>query len=216
MNQPSPTPNKGSKSYLGILLVILLVVAIGGGLYYYLAIYAKKATTSATTPSTKTSSSSAADTSAWLTYAQTPGAEEAAEGNSAVKFTIDYPGNWNSKVLDDEAKAQGAGNVLHMVDFAAGPKENITMMYRDLSITAESTTIDEFYQPIENAYKESGKTGDITKTESTAGGQRMVELVDKNGPLYVAVQSPGSWILVFESETSLSDTIDMMLATLKF
>ena len=123
----------------------------------------------------------------------------------------------------DAIKAQGAGTTLHMVGFDGVPADQIYMIGKRLTITAESKNLDKEVGVITSSYT---KPTDIKKTEGTAGGQKMVKIVDVsktaaeipgvNLPVWVFVQSPSSWILTIEGGSIDETVIDQMLKTLKF
>lgn len=227
----TPAPKTGGSAtlwwLLGILVVLLLIV---GGWY----VWSKpKTTTPATTPATTpTSSTNGTDATSgkkftpmgevkeWKTYKTSAGKEELAEPGQAVVFTIDYPATWNYKIFDEEVKAQGAGTTLHMVGFDGVPADQIYMIGKRLTITAEAKNLDKEVSVVTSSYK---SPTDVKKTEGTAGGQKMVKIVDvskstsgTNLPVWVFVQSPGSWILTLEGGSIDEAVIDQMLKTLKF
>jgi len=215
MNQQVPTaPSNpaggGSKSTIWIL-VALLIVILAAGAYYYFAVYSKK---TATTPATTVSASTQ---SQWLTYSIIPGAEEAAEAGSAVKFSINYPSSWTYKVLDEEIKSSGgAGNNLHYVAF--GVQTPITVENANVSVIADSHQYSEVKDAVLFA-------NDAVVTQTTVGGYNATKFVGKKAGMSgvdtkdsvaYAIESPNSWILIVEGPATESANIDKMVQTIKF
>lgn len=203
----NPKPFKNAIILVSVILILLLV----GGIYF--SCVRGKNNSSTTTSMTD-----------WSTYTMTPSIEESSEFNSAVKFSIRYPNVWHYRVLDDEVKAQGAGSALHTVAFDVLESDKINLVTKKLLITADSKDFNQAVTTVTNGYQESGLADKISQTQGTAGGGKMIKIVDNNRqntndtdrPLYVFVQSPSNWILTFEGSTQDEPTIDLMLSTLTF
>lgn len=213
MNQQQTTqPNQGGSKAIIWLLIVLIVIVIAAAIYYFLTKSSSKTTTTATATPTSTKSSSVSD---WKTYSTTPGAEEAAEGSSAVKFSIKYPSDWSYKVFDEEIKgSSGAGNILHFVGFSDTtiPKAEDAKV----TVSVDSHKFSEYEDAI--LFDKSA-----TKTTTTINGYNAVKVVGKVAGMsglaeetsvaYV-IETANPWIVIVQGDQSQEVTIEAMAKSL--
>ena len=214
MNQQQTTrPSQSGSKTIIWLVVILVVVAIAAIIYYFMTKSSSTIPTATITP-TSTKSSSLVG---WKVYSITPGAEEASEGNSAVKFSIKYPSDWNYKIFDEEIKSgSGAGNILHYVGFS--DKTMLKAENAKVTVSADSHKFTEYEAAI--LFDKSA-----TKTTTTINGYNAVKVVGKvagmsgvaeETSIAYIIEAPNPWIVIVQGDQLQEATLTSMANSLTF
>lgn len=226
---PRPAP---SNRWLWIMLVILVLIVLIILVYYFLITKPTEQPQQVApvteeiaptpegiggVPETTPAAPEGGPTEGFKLYKTEVGEEELAEPGQAINFSVAYPGDWTYRVLDEEVKRDGAGNILNFVAFGKEPP-TLTQEENRMVIYADSHQFQNMVELV--TYDQTAQ-----KTETTYGGQQAVKWVGKKvSPLgtdteisvTVVVAAPAGWSLVVEGKGADEQIIDQMLSTLVF